>query len=104
MTIAELPIKIDREKLAKFCRDRKIRKLSLFGSVLRRDFDPARSDVDMLVEFSPDESLSLLEFIGYQFELGEMVGRRVDLVEPDHLSKYYRNEVLREAIPIYEQA
>ena len=50
MSVAELPIRIDREKIATFCRARGIRKLSLFGSVLRDDFDPARSDVDVLAE------------------------------------------------------
>ena len=53
MSVAELPIQIDREKVAEFCRARGIRKLSLFGSVLRDDFDPARSDVDVLAEFAP---------------------------------------------------
>ena len=53
MSVAELPIQIDREKIAEFCRVRGIRKLSLFGSVLRDDFDPARSDVDVLAEFEP---------------------------------------------------
>ena len=43
MSVAELPIQIDREKIAEFCRVRGIRKLSLFGSVLRDDFDPERS-------------------------------------------------------------
>jgi predicted nucleotidyltransferase len=51
MSVVELPIQIDREKIAEFCRMRGIRKLSLFGSVLRDDFDPARSDVDVLAEF-----------------------------------------------------
>jgi uncharacterized protein with HEPN domain len=50
MSVAELPIPIDREKIAEFCHARGIRKLSLFGSVLRDDFDPARSDVDVLAE------------------------------------------------------
>ena len=45
MSVAELPIAIDREKIAAFCRARGIRKLSLFGSVLRPDYDPERSDV-----------------------------------------------------------
>lgn len=50
---AALPIPIDREKVASFCRARGIQKLSLFGSVLREDFDPARSNVDVLAEFVP---------------------------------------------------
>jgi predicted nucleotidyltransferase len=53
MSVAQLPIQIDRAKIAEFCRGRGIRKLSLFGSVLRDDFDPARSDVDVLAEFVP---------------------------------------------------
>jgi len=53
MSVAELPIRIDRDKIVEFCRVRGIRKLILFGSVLREDFDPARSDVDVLAEFDP---------------------------------------------------
>jgi uncharacterized protein len=49
----ELPIPISRDKVAEFCRARGIQKLSLFGSVLREDFDPAHSDVDVLAEFAP---------------------------------------------------
>jgi uncharacterized protein len=48
-TLDELPIKIDREKIAQFYRERGIRKLSLFGSMVRDDFDPERSDVDVMV-------------------------------------------------------
>ena len=53
MTVAELPVRLDREKIAEFCRARGIRRLSLFGSVLRDDFDPDRSDIDVLAEFNP---------------------------------------------------
>lgn len=53
MSIADLPIEIDREKITEFCRARGIRRLSLFGSVLRDDFDPERSDLDVLAEFEP---------------------------------------------------
>ena len=45
MSVAELPIQIDRERIARFCRERGIRKLCLFGSVVHDDFDPQRSDV-----------------------------------------------------------
>ena len=53
MTVAELPIRIDREKIAKFCRKRGIRRMSLFGSVLRDDFERERSDMDVPVELLP---------------------------------------------------
>ena len=103
MSVAELPIQIDREKIAEFCRARGIRKLSLFGSVLRADFDPARSDVDVLAEFAPGVRPGL-KFFGYGEELGEVIGRKVDFNTEAWLSQYFRDEVVREAMPIYEQA
>ena len=103
MSVADLPIAIDREKLADFCRERGIRKLSLFGSVLRNDFDPARSDVDVLVEFAPGVQPGL-EFFGYGEELSEILGYKVDFNTAEWLSKYFREQVVREAMPVYEQA
>ena len=103
MSVAELPIVIDREKIAAFCRARGIRKLSLFGSVLRDDFDPQRSDVDVLAEFAPGVRPGL-KFFGYGDELAEVIGRKVDFLTEAWLSKYFRDEVLHEAMPIYEQA
>src|ERR1039457_7401821 len=65
MTTSELPIAIDREKLAALCRARGVRKLSLFGSVVRGDFDPNRSDVDALVEYLPGKHPGMRHF-GFQ--------------------------------------
>ncbi|MDE2264066.1 MAG: nucleotidyltransferase family protein [Gammaproteobacteria bacterium] len=98
-----LPIPIDRDAVASFCRTRGIRKLSLFGSVLRDDFDPGRSDVDVLAEFEPDVHPGL-RFFGYGDELAAILGRRVDFNTPAWLSKYFRDEVLREAVTVYEHA
>jgi predicted nucleotidyltransferase len=103
MSVAELPIQLDREKIAAFCRARGICKLSLFGSVLRDDFDPARSDVDVLAEFAPGVRPGL-KFFGYAEELAEIIGRKVDFNTEAWLSQYFRDEVVREAVPIYEQA
>ena len=103
MSVAQLPIQIDRDKIAEFCRGRGIRKLSLFGSVLRDDFDPARSDVDVLVEFVPGVRPGL-KFFGYGEELAEIIGRKVDFNTEAWLSQYFRDEVVREAVAIYEQA
>jgi predicted nucleotidyltransferase len=103
MSVAELPIQIDREKIAEFCRARGIRKLSLFGSVLRDDFDPARSDVDVLAEFEPDALKGVgFRYFGYGEELAAIVGRKVDFCS--RLNKYIEAAVRREAIPIYERA
>ena len=103
VSVAELPIQIDREKIAEFCRARGIRKLSLFGSVLRDDFDPTRSDVDVLAEFEPGVRPGL-KFFGYGDELAAIIGHKVDFNTEAWLSKYFRAEVVREAVPVYEQA
>jgi len=103
MSVADLPIAFDRQKLAAFCRARGIRKLSLFGSVLRGDFDASRSDVDVLVEIDPSVRTGF-RFFGYGDELAEIIGHRVDLNTPAMLSRFFRDEVLRDALTIYEQA
>lgn len=103
MSVAELPIAIDREKVAEFCRARGIRKLSLFGSALRDDFDPQRSDVDVLAEFAPGALDRVgLRYFGYGEELAAILGYRVDFCS--RLNKYIEAAVRREAVPIYEQA
>ncbi len=103
MSVAELPFQIDREKVAEFCRARGIRRLCLFGSVLRNDFDPARSDVDVLAEFAPGVRPGL-KFFGYGEDLSVIFGKRVDFNTEAWMTKHFRDEVLREAVPIYEQA
>jgi uncharacterized protein len=102
MSIAELPIRIDREKIAEFCRARGIRRLSLFGSVLRDDFDPDRSDVDVLAEFEPNALKGVgFRYFGYGEELAAILGRKVDFCS--RLNKYIEASVRSEAIPIYER-
>ncbi|HYA34716.1 MAG TPA: nucleotidyltransferase family protein [Candidatus Binataceae bacterium] len=88
-------IVIDRAKLADFCRRSHIRKLALFGSVLRDDFGP-ESDVDVLVEFEPGW-VPGLAFFALEKDLSEILGRKVDLNTPGFLSRYFRDRVLREA-------
>ena len=103
MSVAQLPIRIDREKIAEFCRARGIRKLSLFGSVLRDDFDPTRSDVDVLAEFEPDALKGVgFRYFGYGEALAAILGGKVDFCS--RLNKYIEAAVRREAIPIYERA
>jgi predicted nucleotidyltransferase len=89
-------ITFDRRQLADFCRRHRIRKLSLFGSVLRDDFGP-ESDIDVLVELEADARVGLITFAGIEIELSEMLGRKVDLNTPGCLSKYFRDKVLDEA-------
>jgi predicted nucleotidyltransferase len=93
-------IVICREEIARFCRRHRIRRLALFGSVLREDFGP-ESDVDVLVEFEPGARTGL-RFFTMQEELSRILGRRVDLNTPQSLSKYVRDEVLSEAVVQYD--
>ena len=88
-------ITIDQEKIAEFCRRHHIRRLALFGSVLREDFTP-ESDVDVLVEFEPGH-VPGLAFFGMERELSELLGHKVDLNTEGWLSSYFRDEVLAEA-------
>ncbi len=92
-TKARIPI--DREGLAALCGRHHIRRLSLFGSVLRDDFRPD-SDVDVLVEFIPGRTPGLA-FLAIEEEIAGLIGRRVDLHTPASLSRYIRDEVLAEA-------
>jgi predicted nucleotidyltransferase len=98
--VAHLPV--DRAKIAEFCRKRHVRRLSLFGSVLRADFRPD-SDVDVLVEFEPGH-VPGLAFFTMETELSEILGHKVDLNTPGFLSPYFRDQVLAEAEVQYAQA
>src|SRR5919108_5415098 len=89
-------IPIPREKIAEFCRRHHIRKLALFGSVLRDDFRPD-SDVDVLVEFEPQHPVGLIRLAGMERELSTILGRKVDLRTPAELSRYFRQDVLDSA-------
>ena len=86
-------VEIPRDRLADFCRRHHIRKLSLFGSVLREDFRPD-SDIDVLVEFEPDVAVGLIRLAGMELELSALLGRKVDMRTPAELSRYFRQEVV----------
>jgi predicted nucleotidyltransferase len=94
-------LEVPRDKIIEFCQKYPIRKLSLFGSVLRDDFRPD-SDVDVLVEFESGAKISYFDLAGMQIELEEILGRSVDIGTPDMLSKYIRKNVLEGALVIYE--
>ena len=85
--------------VASLCHRHHIRKLSVFGSVLRDDFGSA-SDVDVVVDFEPGRAPGLA-FFDIQEELSALVGRRVDLTTPGFLSSYFRDDVLHEAEVAY---
>jgi len=89
-------IDVPKERIAEFCRRNRIKKLSLFGSILREDFQP-ESDIDMLVEFEPGHRIGLITLAGLELELSEILGRKVDLRTPAELSRYFRDEVIKTA-------
>ena len=95
-------IAMPTEQIAAFCRRCRIRRLALFGSILRDDFETT-SDVDVLVEFFPDAKVGL-QFFAIERELSHLLGRKVDLNTPGFLDRCYRNEILRKAEVIYDGA
>jgi len=96
-------IDISKDRIADFCRRHRIKKLSVFGSILRADFRPD-SDIDVLVEFEPGARVGLIKLAGIEIELSELLGRKVDLNTPGFLSRYYRDRVLAEAQVQYDAA
>jgi predicted nucleotidyltransferase len=96
-------IKLDPEFVADFCRRNQIRKLALFGSVLTDRFRP-ESDVDILVEFEEGARVGYIAMAGMEIELGERLGRKVDLRTPKELSRYFRDQVVESAEVQYSAA
>jgi len=94
-------VPLDQQYIVAFCRRHHIQRLSLFGSVLRDDFDPEASDIDFLVEFQPGAGVSLFDVGGMVVELEEKLDRTVDLRTPRDLSRYFRDEVVASAELIY---
>ena len=92
-------IEIPHADIAVFCQRNGIRRLALFGSVIRDDFTPA-SDVDVLVEFLPGRTPGFA-FFDMRDELVDLLGREVDLHTAASLSPYFRQEVLDEAEELY---
>jgi predicted nucleotidyltransferase len=96
-------LSIPKDRLARFCRERGIRRLAIFGSVLRPDFGP-KSDIDVLVEFERGRTPGLLGMARMERELSALLGKRkVDLRTPEDLSRYFRQKVLDEAEVQYAQ-
>lgn len=98
--ISDIAIPLD--EIADFCARHHIRKLSLFGSVLREDFRPD-SDIDVLVEYEPEYVPGFIHVSAIRREISEIIGREVDLRTPASLSDYFRAQVEADAIVIYER-
>jgi predicted nucleotidyltransferase len=92
-------ISISQDELADFCQRHHIRKLAVFGSVLREDFGP-ESDIDLLVEFEAGH-IPGFAFFAIQEELSGLMGREVDLNTSAFLSRHFRQRVQAEAVVLY---
>ena len=87
---------LDTRELRAFCVKHHIRKLSIFGSVLRGTAGPD-SDVDILVEFAPGARIGLIHLARIERELAGKIGRKVDVRTSGDLSRYFRDEVVQSA-------
>ena len=93
---------VSEDRVADFCRRHHIRKLSLFGSVLRDDFRPD-SDVDVLIQFEAGHVIGL-GIMDLEEELSQLLGgRRIDLVNEKYLNRRLRSRILAEAEVQYAQ-
>ena len=98
--MADMKITVPRDRIADFCRRNQIRRLEVFGSVLREDFGP-NSDVDVLVEFEPEAQIGFIALSRMRRELGELLQRPVDLVPRGGLKPGIREAVLSSAEVVY---
>jgi len=95
-------VEVPREALERLCRRYHVRRLALFGSVLREEDFGAESDLDVLVEFEQGHTPGLAS-VRLQRELSDLLGVPVDLHTYRSLSRYFRDEVLGESRPLYER-
>ena len=95
------------EKIKKILREHKnelrkkygVKEIGIFGSYLRNE-QTIDSDVDILVEFFPSRKMSLLDFVGLEIYLGELLDVKVDLVEKKALKPRIGKRILAEVVNI----
>jgi uncharacterized protein len=93
------------EEIGRLCRLHGVRKLEVFGSILRNDFDPQRSDVDVLVEFEPRVANSFANFLDLKEALEGLFGRPVDMVELHAVrNRRLRRYIEQSRSPVYAAA
>ena len=93
----------NRDKIADICRAHHVRRLSVFGSAARDDFDAATSDVDLLVEFDPLGELDYApNYFDFLTHLDALFGRKLDLVSARYIhNPYFRREVEKDKVLLY---
>jgi predicted nucleotidyltransferase len=92
-----------RPQIEALCRTYRVRRLDVFGSVIREDFDPVHSDVDFLVEFEPDPDLNMFHaYMGLRGDLSRLLDRHVDLVMPSAVrNPYFAQEIAASSEHLY---
>src|SRR3984893_1209331 len=101
--MAAVQIEIPQTEIAELGRHNGIRKLALFGSVLTSRFSDS-SDVDVLVEFRPQERVGFFRLADVETELSRLLGgRKVDVRTSMDLSRHFRDEVVRSALVLYAE-
>ena len=93
--------KVDADCLRRFCVEKGIRRIRVYGSATRGDFDPARSDIDLLIDFLPGRTPGF-GFFALGDELAEILGRKVDVNTEKMLSEHFREEALQQAKVLYD--
>ena len=90
-------IRLNRDRVLEIARQHGAERLRVFGSVARNE-DGSESDLDFLVQMSPDRDL--LDIIALSQELEELFHQKTDVVSDDELSPYLRDRILKEAIAV----
>ncbi len=93
-------VDLPQDRIRDYCASQPIQRLSVFGSAVRDELTPD-SDIDLLVEYMPDARVSYFDMGRHFVDLMEIIDRRIDLCTPQSISKYFRQEVLESAMPIY---
>lgn len=91
------------DELSKLCATYEVRRLELFGSALRSDFDLEESDLDFLVEFADTSTLGAFDrYFGLKEALEQLFQRPVDLVELKAVKNpYFRQAIEQDKVLVY---
>ena len=95
---SDLPIK----EIRAYCLNEPIERLSLLGAALHGEIRP-HTDIGMLVEYSPDASITYFDMAQQEIDLGSIIGQRVDLRTPHEISRCYSELLAEHTISVYER-
>ena len=88
---------ISKSELEDLCKKYYIKKLAIFGSAIRNELK-LDSDIDILVEFKKGKAPGLMGFCHIQNLLTDLIGREVELHTPNDISRYFRDDVVKNAV------